>query len=91
MDNDRIIEQLIEKAYRRHPWLGVCPIEEAIASTIQYRRNLNDTDRDLFDEQIRLGRFPASVMETVEIAAGRDKPHGSEEEVMVETVKAGTV
>jgi hypothetical protein len=84
--NDNAIEQLIEQAYRTQPWPGVCSVEEAIASTIEYRRNVSDADRVLFDEQIRLGRYSASVIETVEIAAGRDWPVGSEEEAMTEIV-----
>jgi hypothetical protein len=86
--NDNAIEQLLEQAYRVQPWLGVCSVEEAIASAIEYRRNLSDADRVLFDAQIRLGRYPASVIETVEIVSGRDRPHGSEAMEMEETFAA---
>jgi hypothetical protein len=77
MKHDITIEQLIEEAYRKQPWLGVSSLEEAIEATKAYRRNLNDSDRQLFDEQLRLGRYPAAVIETVEIAAGRDRPQSS--------------
>lgn len=73
-----MIERLVETAYRQHPWLGASSLEEAIAATIQYRRNLDAADQELFDAQIRQGRYPAAVIETIEIVTGRNEPQGNQ-------------
>lgn len=81
------LERLIAERYHQFPWYGGITIEEAIRGSIRYRQGLSEADRQLFDEQIMLGRHPIKALETVEIVSGRDKPHGSEREEAVLSVR----
>lgn len=72
MNHDQMIEAKIEELFRQRPWGGVISLEEAIAYAIAYRRGLSETDRQVYDKQILLGRHPSKAMETVEIVSGRE-------------------
>jgi hypothetical protein len=78
MNHDVNIEELIRQKFLAHKWLGAVPIEEAIASVIAYRCNLNDADRAVFDEEVQNGSHPSTAVETVELWAGRLPANPSE-------------
>ena len=78
MNHDAKMEELIRQKFLAHKWLGAVPVEEAIASLIAYRCNLNDEDRAVFDDEIRNGSHPSTAAETVELWAGRLPANASE-------------
>jgi hypothetical protein len=80
MTQQQDIERLIAERYHQFPWYGGISIEEAIQRSIRYRQGLSAEDRQLFDEQIRLGTHPKAAAQFVEIASGRMVPQGSQPE-----------
>jgi hypothetical protein len=77
MEKNDSIEILIERAFRANPWRGIISVEEAIADAVRYRCELSEQDRKVYDEQVLAGRHPIKAMETGEILAGRNQPHGT--------------
>jgi hypothetical protein len=47
-------------------------------SVLAYRRNLSETERNLFDAEVLKGRHPSLVVETIEIFAGRQAARSQE-------------
>lgn len=80
MAQQQELERLIAERYHQFPWYGGISIEEAIQGSLRYRQGLNAEDRQLFDEQIRLGAHPKAATQLVEIASGRMLPQGSQSE-----------
>ncbi len=71
MNIESQIEQRIREAFLAHDWLGSVPLEEAISGVIAYRKRLNLQDSAVFDAELLAGRHPSLIVETVEIASGR--------------------
>ncbi len=69
MTPDQIIEQPIEENYRSRPWLGVVPVERAIAAAIDYRHSLTADKQHLFDEAILKGWLPERAIDLIEYVA----------------------
>jgi hypothetical protein len=62
------IRAKIEQIFRRGPWHGICPIEEAIQGAMDYRSHLKPASLDLFDNLILKGVLPENAIETVKFA-----------------------
>lgn len=71
LQNDELIEEKIAENFHAGGWNSPVPIKEAIQGAIQYRRNLNEEDRALYDNAILKGWAPWNASEMVEYASGR--------------------
>ena len=66
-----LAERNIVTAFRKLKWVSPVPMETAIEGVLAYRRNLNETERSLFDAEVKRGRHPSMVVETLEVISGR--------------------
>jgi hypothetical protein len=71
MNEEAQMEERIREAFLTAEWLGAVPVEEAIESMLAYRHNLSAQERAWFDAEVKCGRHPGLVVETIEIASGR--------------------
>jgi hypothetical protein len=74
MNDAKSICEKIETLFRAHEWRGAIPIEQAIADSIAYHAQLNESDRAYYEEQIALGVHPFVAQETTELMSGRQQP-----------------
>ena len=66
-----LAERNIVIAFHKLEWVSPIPMEKAIEGVLAYRRNLNETERNLFDAEVERGRHPSLVVETLEVISGR--------------------
>ena len=74
MNDDKQMEELIEERFQTASWYGAVPVEEAIEGMLTYRRELSAEERAIFDAEVRRGRHPSLVVETIELMSGRLLP-----------------
>jgi hypothetical protein len=71
MNHDDKIREICEQLFCTQPWSGVISTEEAMSEIWHQRMELNETDRQLFDDQVSMGIHPVRAMEAVELISGR--------------------
>jgi hypothetical protein len=86
MNHDEQVEAKIAEKFTSQPWLGVCPVEEAIRSAIAYRRSLCGEGRHQYDTAILAGWHPERAMSALDYATAQDATLQQRKQAPVQTL-----